>query len=139
MNFRLLNRVYADLKEYIEKNSRYSTRVLKKSLKQTDNFPLIIITQDDNSNELITTDFKESIDKIYFSINIYAQDISYNNITVSNVNVAEELACLVNQIMQKQYKMKRTSCKPTPNLDDTIYRITMKYTKKIIENKSILI
>lgn len=139
MNIDFANQVYKDVKQYVSENDIYSTRVRNKSLKESDKFPLITVTEDDNVNEIVDTRFRESTDKMYFSVNIYAQDKAVENTTVSNVNIARELASMVDEIMGKKYKMKRTSCKPTPNLDDTIYRITMKYTKKIITNKNILL
>lgn len=108
-------------------------------MKESDKFPLVTVTEDDNVNEVVDTKFMDITDKLYFSINIYAQDKVVGNTTISNVNIARELSKLVDDVMGKKYKMKRTYCKPTPNLDDTIYRITMKYTKKIITNKNILI
>ncbi len=138
MNVSLLDRVYKDIKEYVELKTDYSPRVRKKALKQSDKFPLIVVTEDDNVSEIEDTKFIESTDKIYFSVNIYAQDKAVGNTTISNVNIARELMSLVDDVMRK-YRMKRTSCRPTPNLDDSIYRITMKYTKKVITNKNILI
>lgn len=110
----------------------------KKALKESDKFPLIVVTEDDNVNEIQDTLSREATDKIFFSVNIYAQDTVIDNKTISNVNIVRELSKLVDDVMKK-YRMKRTACKPTPNLDETIYRITMKYTKKIITNKNILI
>lgn len=139
MNVDFANQVYRDVKEYISKNDNYDTRVRNKSLKESDKFPLVTVTEDDNINEIVDTRFKESTDKMYFSVNIYAQDKAVGNTTISNVNIARELASMVDKIMGGKYKMQRTSCKPTPNLDNTIYRLTMKYTKKMIVNKNILI
>lgn len=139
MNIDFSNQVYRDVKKFISENDTYETRVRNKSLKESDKFPLITITEDDNVNELVDTKFLESTDKIYLTVNIYAQDKAVGNTTVSNVNIARELAALVDKVIGRKYRMIRTSCRPTPNLDNTIYRITMKYTKKIITNKNILI
>lgn len=139
MNIDLVNELYRDVKEYVNLNTQYSPRVTQKSLKQSDKFPLITITEDNNKNDLVSTEFSESTDKISISVNIYAQDIAIENKTISNVNIARELMKLVDDIAGRKYHMLRTDCKPTPNLDNTIYRITMKYTKKIITSKNILI
>lgn len=100
---------------------------------------MVVITEDDNVNELISTNFNEFTDKILFTIDIYAEDKAMDNTTISNVNIARELASLVDDIMIRKYRMQRIFCKPTPNLDDSIYRLTIKYTKKVISNKNILI
>jgi hypothetical protein len=139
VNIDLLNQVYKDVKTYVNEKSQYSPRVTQKNLRQSDKFPLITITEDDNANELASMKFIDTTDKLFFTVNIYAQDKAYGNVTYSNVGIARELATLVDDIMGQKYKMKRMSCKPTPNLDDSIYRLTMKYSKKIITNKNILI
>ena len=139
MNIDFTNQVYRDVKEYVSEKSQYAPRVRNKALKESDKFPLITIIEDDNTNELVSINFQESTDKIFISVNIYAVDMPLGNATISNVNIVRELARLVDDIVGKKYKMRRTYCKPTPNLDNTVYRITMKYTKKIITSKNILI
>ncbi len=139
MNIDLINQIYEDVKRYIQFKTIYSPRITQKSLKQSDKFPLITIIEDDNRNEIVSTDFIESTDKIFLTINIYAEDMALENKTISNVTIARELMKLVDDVIGKKYQMNRVSCKPTPNLDNMIYRITMKYTKKIITNKNILI
>ena len=139
MNVNLTDQIYRDIKKYVQENSSFSPRVVQKSLKQSDKFPLITVVRDDNKNALLDTQYRESIDQLLFNIDIYAQDKAVGNETISNVNIVNELISLVDYVMRRIYKMKRESCKPTPNLDDSIYRVTMKYTKKIIPNKNILI
>lgn len=138
MNVTFVNQLYEEIKKYVEQNSEFNPRVVQKSLKQSDKFPLITILEDDNINSLISTDFKDKTDEITITINIYAEDKVFGNKTISNVNIVKELLILVDRVCNK-YKMRRTQCKPTPNLDENIYRITTKYTKKIISNKNILI
>ena len=139
MNVDLIDQIIDDVKKYIKLKSEYSPRVVKKSLKQNDKFPLITITQEDNSNILASTEFKETIDKLTISVNVYAEDMAVGNKTISNVNIVEELVKLTDDVIRNRYKMLRTSCRPTPNLDNTIYRMTAMYTRKIISNKNILI
>lgn len=139
MNIDLTNQIYKDVKNYLTEKSNYSPRVTQKSLKQSDKFPLVTIIENDNKNEIADTLFKETTDKIFLTVDVYAQDKPYGNSVVSNVNIVRELSALIDDVIGKKYKMLRTSCKPTPNLDNSIYRVTMKYTKKIITNKNIFI
>lgn len=139
MNVNLINQIYNDLKTYLKENSRYDPRVTRKALKQSDKFPLITITTGDNKNILRDTTGIDSTDRIDIDINIYAEDQVFNNEKISNVNIVAELSYLIDEVVGKKYRILRTYCKPTPNLDDNIYRVTMKYYKKIITNKNLLI
>lgn len=139
MNVDLTNQIYKDVKEYLQANSKYAPRVTQKSLRQSDKFPLVTVTEDNNTHFLVSTDYKSTTDQLFITINIYAQDAAIGNETISNVNIARELMRLVDNVMANKYHMLRSDCRPTPNLDETIYRITMKYNKKIITDKNILI
>lgn len=131
--------VFKYLKAYLQQKSQYGPRVTQKSLKQSDKFPLVTIVEDNNKSNLITTSFEDSTDTIFFMVDIYAQDKAVGNSIISNVVIVKELSALVDDVMSKHYRMQRTQCRPTPNLDNSIYRITMKYTKKVITSKKLFI
>lgn len=133
------NSVFKYLETYLQQKSQYVPRVTQKALKQSDKFPLVTVKEDDNKSGLITTNFEDTTDKIFFVIDIYAQDKAVGNSIISNVVIAKELSALVDDVMSKHYRMQRTQCRPTPNLDNSIYRITMKYTKKVITSKKLFI
>lgn len=135
----LADEIYEYLNVYLPSKSKYSPRVTQKNLKQSDKFPLVTVFEDDNANILVDTTFKDKTDKILISINIYAEDKAVENKVISNANIAKELRDLVDEVISRKFRMKRTSCKKTPNLDENIYRITMQYTKKMISNKKLLI
>lgn len=138
MNIDFVNQLYTDISKYVSEKSKYKPRIVAKSLKLSDKFPLITVLEFENINSLMSTEFRESVDEITVEINIYATDLNHGNTIVSNSNVAKELLMLTDDVCRK-YKMRRTQCRQTPNLDENIYRITTKYTKKIISNKNILI
>jgi hypothetical protein len=114
-------------------------RVVQKTLKQADKFPLISVTCEDNKNVIVSTDFNDRTDQITLTINVYAEDMNIGNKVYSSAYIASELIKLVDEVCSRKYKLLRTSCRQTPNLDETIYRITARYTKKIISNKNLLI
>ena len=138
MNTNFVNQLYKEIKKNIELKSSYGTRVVQKTLKQSDKFPLVTVLEFDNINSLASTTFTDTIDEITVEINIYAEDKAVGNTTISNENITRELLMIVDSVCRK-HRMRRTQCRPTPNLDENIYRITAKYTKKIISNKNILI
>lgn len=132
------NDIYQNLKSYLVENSKYSPIVLNKAVRQSDKFPLVTLEELDNSLSFVTTRYKkqEVVSSLFYEINIYAVDIKTSKGTTSNVIITQELQKLVDDIMGIHFGLKRTSCRPTPNLDDTIRRITMKYEGKIFENRN---
>lgn len=139
MNIELTNQIYDDLASYLTEKSKYGPRVVAKSIKQHDKFPLVVVTEGNNSTTLASTDFKDNTDTINISVNIYAQDKAVGNEMIADIVIARELMKLVDDIVGVKYKMTRTDCRPTPNLDNSIYRITMNYSKKIMTKRNILI
>ena len=139
MNIELTNQIYDDLTSYLTEKSKYGPRVVAKSIKQSDKFPLVVVTEGNNSTTLASTDFKDNTDTINISVNIYAQDRAVGNEMIADVVIARELMKLVDDVVGGKYKMARMDCRPTPNLDNSIYRITMTYSKKIMTKRNILI
>lgn len=127
-----------NLNSYLQENSKYSPLVLRKVIRQADKFPLVTIIEEENSFSSATTRNKvqEVVSNLYYEINIYATDIKTKDKTISNVVITDELKKLVDDVMSVHYGLRRTSCRPTPNLDSTIYRITMRYEGRIFENKN---
>lgn len=141
MNITLTDCIYKDLNKYLKDNSNYNPTVVRKSLKQSKKFPLVTLIEENNNFKTSTLRYKarEVIDSIYWEINIYAQDKNIGGKTISNAEICDELKVLVDDIMSNRYQLTRLSCSPTPNLDDRIYRITMRYTTDLFVNKNILI
>lgn len=132
MNINLLENIRKDIKKYSTEKSKYNPIVTTRKIKKIEDNPIIVIQEENNSTSIVDTTFLESIDDIDFSINIYSKDISLGNEIIPNIEVARDLMAIVDRVMFRVYKMKRKSAKPTPNLDNSIYRITMVYSKKIL-------
>lgn len=132
------NEIYQNLKSYLVENSKYSPIVLNKALRQYDKYPLVTLEETENSFNLATTRNRkqEVISNVFFEINIYAVDIKTSNGTISNVIITQELEKLIDDVMSIYFGLRRTSCRPTPNLDDTIRKTTMRYEGKILENRN---
>ena len=140
MNVDLTNNIYNDLKVYAQ-NSEYKPTVVKKALRESKKFPLITIVEENNVFKSGTTNYKkqERIDSIYWEVNIYATDIKSSKKTISNAEICDNLKVLVDNVMSRKYRLTRLSCRPTPNLDDTIYRVTMRYTCDLLTNRNKII
>lgn len=138
MNIDFLTYITKDIKEY-SKNSKYNPKVTTKRVQKINNNPVIVLKEENNITSLVDTKFLESTDEIIISANIYTKEMSIGNETVSDIAIARELMKIVDDVIFKKYKMRRKSAKPTPNLDKTIYRVVMIYSKKIMTNRNILI
>lgn len=135
MNIDAYDAIYNDLKEYLKSASEYEVNVTKYSIKEADRFPLVIITEEDNVLEDSTFSKLETTSRLYYEINIYTKDLVISNEIVPAMKVAREISQKVDYLLGYKLKMDRLSCRPTPNLDDSIYRITIRYSVGFNDNR----
>lgn len=118
------SKLYLEYKEFIESHSKYSVKVVKDMSNTSTDFPIIDFKYQDSQNtDDSTIDRIEYYDKEYFQITIYTQD----NEDISKNLIAEELIELTQIFMGLMKNMKRTGCKPIPNLDTSVLRTLMTY------------
>ena len=141
MNANLYNKIYDTLKLYLQAKSSYSPRVVKLAKQDNDKFPLVVITEVNNlpTYQTTKTQKRETVSNVYYEINIYATDKAVNTTTISKAQICEELKFLTDKVMSNYFQLERTLCEPTPNLDESVYRITMRYTAVLFENRERLI
>ena len=141
MNINQKDKIYNTLKTYVAAKSSYSPRISPFVLKSSDKFPLITFVQvnDVHTQQTTKTRKRETVSSLYFEINIYTNDKVANNVVISRVKIADELTDLVDKVMSGYYQLERTMCQPTPNLDDNVYRVTIRYTAMLLENRDRLI
>lgn len=142
INLDVYDKIFQILKTFLQAESKYSPIVTKQELRQTDKFPLVVFTEEDNSYLTGTTRFEETKSRLNYEVNIYATDKvvneTVNETVISKVvakkEIARELSGLVDNVLGYNLKMIRRSCRPTPNLDKNIYRITMRYRVNLNDN-----
>lgn len=121
----LFEKVRIGLNTYLKENSEYNPLVT--TIVSTDKYPKVVITKADD-RELKSDSFRRNvISSLVFEINIYAKDKVVGNKTISSRIIATELEDLIKKYMGDMCGFKRTLDKPTPNIDTTIYRVTMRY------------
>ena len=118
------SKLFLEYKEYIETNSIYSPKVVKNYNYDKQDFPIIDFNYDNstNSNDA-TVDGIEYYDNEYFSVTIYAKDKG----NISKNIITEELIQLTHKFLGRYKGMKRTLCRPIPNLDTNVLRTVMNY------------
>lgn len=134
INLDVYDKIYNILKKFLTEESLYNPLVSKEELRQSNRFPLVVFTEEDNSYLTGTTRFEETKSRLNFEINIYTTDTKVENSIVSKKEIAKELIALVDNVMGYNLRMIRRSCRPTPNLDKTIYRVTMRYVTNVNDN-----
>ena len=113
INLDVYEKIYQILKKFLQEESLYNPKVSKLPQMQSDRFPLVVITEEDNSISLATTRFEETRSKVDYEINIYTTDIIVNDKKVSKLEVAKELKKLIDNVMNCNLKMVRRSCRQT--------------------------
>lgn len=118
------------LKEYLERNSKFKPKVMNSP--KGNYFPKVVVMKIDDreiSSTTLRLDVKSSIT---FEIDIFAKEQG-----VSEVSIAAEIEELVKEYMGTICGFKRTLDKPTPNIDTSVYRITMRYTANLNEFRNV--
>ena len=134
INLEIYDKIFNILKKFLADESQYNPIVSKQELRQTDKFPLVVITEEDNSYLTGTTRFEETKSRLEYEINVYATDKNVNGNIVAKQEIARELVGLIDNVMSYNLRMTRRSCRPTPNLDNSIYRITIRYRANLNDN-----
>jgi len=134
INLEIYDKIFNILKKFLAEESQYNPIVSKQELRQTDKFPLVVITEEDNSYLTGTTRFEETKSRLEYEINVYATDKNVNGNIVAKQEIARELVGLIDNVMSYNLRMTRRSCRPTPNLDNSIYRITIRYRANLNDN-----
>lgn len=134
INLEIYDKIFNILKKFLADESQYNPIVSKQELRQSDKFPLVVITEEDNSYLTGTTRFEETKSRLEYEINVYATDKNINGNIVAKQVIARELVGLIDNVMSYNLRMIRRSCRPTPNLDNSIYRITIRYRANLNDN-----
>lgn len=136
MNIDVYTYLYTKLKDSIQANlPDYEVEITKLSKKQADRFPLVVFTEEDNVLASSTLNREETTSKLYYEINIYTRDAVINGEKCYAIDIARQISAEVDKVLNRKYHMDRLFCRPTPNLDNSIYRITMRYSVGLNDNR----
>lgn len=125
------------LKEYLSIHSAYTPLV--KTFASGDTFPYVVF---EKSNDIEYASDKQKntvISTVEYEINIYAKEQTLQNKRVAGRSIAAEIEEHIKSYMGGILGYKRTYDKPTPNIDSTVYRITMRYLVNLNETRKYFI
>ena len=116
--------LFLEYKTYIETNSKYDPKVVKDFNYGNSYFPIVDFSHSNSTNSYDSTvDKLEYYDNEYFEITFYVKDQG----NISKNIITEELIELTHKFLGKYKGMRRTLCKPIPNLDTNVLRTLMNY------------
>ena len=118
--------LYQAYKKYIENNSSYGVKVVKYYNNNSPYFPITTFEGNDMDTDKCTNGYEEFYQEFYITINHYSKDkvVGTNQISAKVIN--DETRKLTMTFM-RNLNFKKTLDKPTPNLDNSIFRNTMQY------------
>lgn len=125
MNIEMYDGLYKSLNEYIKANSKIRATVLRKP--NSNIFPKIVIEEIASAARGFNGSYMESYSDITYEINIYTKTQEIDGSIEDSMDIARYLQSLISDFMEYHFRAKRVFCSPTPNIDDTVYRITMRY------------
>lgn len=139
INNDIYNEIYNTLHVFIKNNTNFPVDIKQSSLDKISK-NLVVFTEENNIENSSTTRKEETTSKLSFELNIYSPiDRVINKELISKVEQARQLRLLVDYVMNSHYKLNRIFCQPTPNIDNNVYRITMRYTGLLNDNTAKLI
>ena len=120
--------IFSAYKKFIEENSQYDAKVVKYNTNTSSYFPIITLVLSNNTDTDYCTNEKiEFYEANYFTIDIYTKDKTKGANKIASQVISEELSRLTMIFFGEKLNMKRTLNRPTPNLDTSILRRTIKY------------
>ena len=124
MNLTVFERTYDSLEERLTCDENISVKVYKKATGKV--YPMVVVKQINYSH--FSKTYKTSV--LGVEVDIFAKEAMMNGERKLVLEVAEYISSIVDEHMSGMGYMLR-GCVPTPHVDDTIYRITMRYDATI--------
>ena len=124
-------KIFPELKEYIETNSNYSPLVTKVYTEQSKVFPIVTVQLVRERQVFGNLTWGERRYPFRININVYSNDKTINNTKVSKIAITDEISELVETYFNE-------SCKVSLNREDDIANIDGNIRRNIIIVEGIL-
>lgn len=115
-------KIYPELKTYIETNSIYSPVVTKVYTEQSKVFPIITVQLVRERQIYNTLTWGEETYPFRIDINVYSNDKTVNNTKVSKIVIADEISDLVEDYFNNNYNISISRSDDIANIDGNIRR-----------------
>ena len=124
-------KIFPELKEYIETNSNYSPLVTKVYTEQSKVFPIVTVQLVRERQVFGNLTWGERRYPFRININVYSNDKTINNTKVSKIAITDEISELVETYFNE-------SCKVSLNREDDIANIDGNIRRNIVIVEGIL-
>lgn len=115
-------KIFPELKEYIETNSIYSPLVTKVYTEQSKVFPIVTVRLVREREIFNTLTWGEKTYPFRIDINVYSNDKTINNTKVSKIAITDEISGLVETYFNDSCKVSISREDDIANIDGTIRR-----------------
>lgn len=115
-------KIFPELKEYVETNSSYSPLVTKVHTEQSKVFPIVIVQLVREKQIFNTLTWGEKTYPFRIDINVYSNDKTINNTKVSKKTITDEISDLIEGYFNENYKVSITRQDDMANIDGNIRR-----------------
>ena len=115
-------KLFPELKEYVETNSIYSPLVTKTYTEQSKVFPIVTVQLARETQNFGNLTYGERRYPFRIYINVYSNDKSINNTKVSKIAITDEISDLVETYFNESCKISLTREDDIANIDGTIRR-----------------
>lgn len=93
----------------------------------TDLFPKVIFQRIASPSGNNIRNRIEAVQNVVYEINVFTKDLVIENNLYDSKEVAETISFFIREYMQYCVGLNTFLDQPTPNIDDTIYRITLQF------------
>ena len=115
-------KIFPELKNYVETNSIYSPLVTKVYTEQSKVFPIVIVQLVRERQIINNLTWGEKTYPFRIDINIYSPDKTINNTKVSKIVITDEIASLVEDYFNESCKVSISRQDDMANIDGNIRR-----------------
>ena len=115
-------KIFPELKEYVETNSIYSPLVTKVYTEQSKVFPIVAVQMPNERQKFGNLSYGERRYPFRIYINVYSNDKSINNTKVSKITITDEISDLIETYFNESCKVSLSRDDDIANIDGTIRR-----------------
>ena len=115
-------KIFPELKEYVEDNSIYSPLVTKVYTEQSKVFPIVTVQLVRERQKFNTLTWGEKTYSFRINVNVYSNDKTINNTKVSKIAITDERSSLIETYFNESCKISLNRQDDIANIDGTIRR-----------------
>ena len=116
------NKIFPELKNYVETNSIYSPLVTKIYTEQSKVFPIVIVELTREREIFTTLTYGEKRYPFRIDINVYSNDKTIDNTKVSKIVITDEISDLIETYFNDSCKVSISRQDDIANIDGNIRR-----------------